>query len=368
MRISVWLLTASLALPMFGAKADELTDEQITRVLQERVDIAKKTVGIVVGIVDDKGVRIVSHGKAINGGDQNLDGDSVFEIGSISKVFTATLLANMVERGEVALNDPISKYLPNTVKVPSRNGREITLEDLATQRSGLPRLPGNFSPKDDKNPYADYSVEQMYAFLSGYTLTRDIGSKYEYSNLGVGLLGHILALRAGTDYESLVRARILQPLGMRHTGVKLTPYMKSHLATGHDNLLQPVPNWDIPTLPGAGGLRSTVNDMLKFAAANLRIGDPVLAASMQATQQVRQDTTIPYTDIGLAWHISKRAGAEITWHNGGSGGYRSYIGLEPKKRIAVVVLTNANYVIDDIGRHLLASQFPLKVEVPKKQE
>src|ERR1700752_999149 len=182
------------ALPV-PARAD-VTDDQVKSILQERIEYAKKSVGIVVGLVDEKGVRVISVGKPSLDGKQALDGNSIFEIGSVTKVFTATLLADMVERGEVKLSDPISKYLPRTVKTPTRDGKEITLLDLATQTSGLPRLPTNFAPKDPRNPYADYSVDQLYAFLSGYTLTRGIGEKYDYSNVGVGLLGHILALRA----------------------------------------------------------------------------------------------------------------------------------------------------------------------------
>src|SRR6266446_9798292 len=238
------LLLSLILLPahVTGAQAGA-TDGEIKKILQDRIDVAKKSVGIVVGLVDEKGTRVISYGKPNKTSDQTVNGDSVFEIGSVSKVFTATLLADMVERGEVSLSDPISKYLPKTVKTPTRNGKEITLLDLSTQTSGLPRLPGNFTPKDVQNPYADYSVEQLYAFLSSYTLTRDIGSKYEYSNLGVGLLGHILALRAGTDYEALVRTRICQPLKMDSTRVKLTPEMQAHLAAGHNPALLPVPGW-----------------------------------------------------------------------------------------------------------------------------
>src|SRR4030095_12775138 len=151
-----------------------------------------------------------------------------------------------------------------TVKTPTREGKEITLFDLATQTSGLPRLPTNFTPKDPLNPYADYTVDQLYAFLSSYTLTRGIGEQYEYSNLGVGLLGHILTLRAGTDYEALVRKRICEPLRIADAKIKLSSEMLAILATGHNQALKPVPNWDLPTLAGAGALRSTVNDMLKF--------------------------------------------------------------------------------------------------------
>ena len=117
------------------------------------------------------------------------DGDTVFEIGSITKVFTSLILADMVERGEVKLDDPVSKFLPASVTVPSRNGRQITLLDISMQISGLPRMPNNMKPADPENPYADYDPAKLYEFLSGYTLQRDIGEKYEYSNLAVGLLG-----------------------------------------------------------------------------------------------------------------------------------------------------------------------------------
>ena len=367
--VIVALLISLILLPARVTRAQAgITDDEIRAILRERIDVAKKSVGIVVGLVDDKGVRIISYGKPNKTGDKAVNGDSVFEIGSVSKVFTATLLADMVERGEVSLSDPISKYLPRTVKTPTRNGKEITLLDLSTQTSGLPRLPGNFTPRDVQNPYADYSVEQLYAFLSSYTLTRDIGSKYEYSNLGVGLLGHILALRAGKDYETLVRMRIFQPLKMNNSGIKLTPEMQAHLAGGHNPALLPVPNWDLPTLAGAGALRSTVNDMLKFVAANLGLNKSPLLVAMQMTHQSRHDTGTPDLEIGLNWHILKKFETPIVWHNGGTGGYHSFIGFDPKAGKGVVVLSNSTNDVDDIGRHLLVSQYPLaKFAAPKER-
>lgn len=364
------LLVLLAVLPVGVTRAQTgITDDEIRKILQDRIDVAKKSVGIVVGLVDDKGIRIVSYGKPNKNSDQTVNGDTVFEIGSVTKVFTATLLADMVERGRVRLNDPISKYLPKSVKTPTRNGKEITLLDLSTQTSGLPRLPGNFTPKDVQNPYADYSVEQMYAFLSSYTLTRDIGSKYEYSNLGVGLLGHILTLRAGKDYETLVRTRICQPLKMDSTGIKLTPEMQARLAVGHNPALLPVPGWDLPTLAGAGALRSTVSDMLKFVAANLGLKKSPLLAAMQMTHQSRHDTGTPDLEIALNWHILKKFDTVMVWHNGGTGGYHSFIGFDPKARKGVVVLSNSTNDIDDIGRHLLESKYPLaKFEAPKEHK
>jgi CubicO group peptidase (beta-lactamase class C family) len=368
--VVVTMLLSFALLPARIASAQtEITDDEVIKILIDRIDVAKKSVGIVVGLIDDKGVRIISYGKPNKTSDQTVNGDSVFEIGSVSKVFTATLLADMVVRGEVKLDDPISKYLPKTVKTPTRNGKEITLLDLSTQTSGLPRMPTNFAPKDALNPYADYTVAQMYAFISGYTLTRDIGAQYDYSNLGVGLLGHILALRAGMDYETLVRKRIFQPLKMNNSSITLTPAMRGHLAGGHNPALLPVPNWDLPTLAGAGAIRSTVNDMLKFVAANIGLNKSPLLAAMQLAHQSRHDTGIPDLEIGLNWHILKRYNTPIIWHNGQTGGYHSFIGFDQKARKGIVVLSNASNDIDDIGRHLLVGQYPLaNFTAPKERK
>jgi len=259
-----------------------------------------------------------------------------------------------------------SSDLPRSVKPPSFEGKEITLRHLSSQTSALPRLPGNMAPKDRANPYADYSVDQMYSFLSSCKLTRAPGSQYLYSNLGVGLLGHILALVAKTDYESLVRTRICQPLRMSNTKITLTPEMKAHLATGHNQALNPVANWDLPTLAGAGALRSNVNDMLKFVAANIGLNATSLASAMAKTHQRQHDTGIEGLDVGLGWHILKRFDSELIWHNGGTGGYHSFVGFNKARRAGVVILSNSTNDIDDIGRHLLESQYPLtKLDAPK---
>ena len=345
------------------------TDAEIRKILADRIGTENNGVGIVVGIVDANGRRTVAYGSLAKNDNRKLDGDSVFEIGSMTKVFTSLVLMNMVGRGEVALADPISKYLPANVKVPERNGRKITLADLSTQSSGLPRLPDNLTPKDKNNPYADYTVQQMYDFLSGYTLTRDIGSQYEYSNLGVGLLGHVLSLRAGTSYEALVRSRVCDPLGLKDTRINLTPRMKARLAVGHSGGLAPLENWDLPTLAGAGALRSTANDMLTFLAANLGFIKTPLAQDMADEVSVRRPAGAPGMEIAYAWHIQTQGGNSIIWHNGGTGGYRTYMGYNPKTRVGVVVLANISTPAggDDIGRHLLDLSYPLmKVEPPSE--
>src|SRR4029078_2699321 len=142
-------------------------------ILVKRVDEEKQAVGIVAGIIEPNGRRVVAYGNLASGDPRTLDGDTIFAIGSISKVFTSLLLADMVNRKEVALDDPAAKYLPENVKMPERSGKSITLLDLSTHTSGLPRLPSNMKMKDPRNPYADYSEDDLYQFLSGYELPRD---------------------------------------------------------------------------------------------------------------------------------------------------------------------------------------------------
>jgi serine-type D-Ala-D-Ala carboxypeptidase/endopeptidase len=368
--VPISLLASILWLTSVSAQTVAPPDSEIRKILADRIDRDHQGVGIVVGIIEPKGRRIVSYGSLAKDDQRPLNGDTVFEIGSMTKVFTSLLLMDMVQKGELALTDPVSKFLPATVKIPEQNGRKITLQDLSTQSSGLPRMPSNFTPKDMTNPYADYSVEQLYQFLSGYELTREIGEKYEYSNLGVGLLGHALSLRAGTSYEALVKARITGPLEMTSTSIALTPDMKARFAVGHDGDLKAVSAWDIPTLAGAGALRSTVNDMLAFLAANLGYTKTPLAAAMAAEISIRRPTGNPGMEIAYGWHVLTKDGKSVIWHNGGTGGFRTFMGFDPKTRVGVVVLSNVSNAegVDDIGRHLINASFPLATFVTKEHK
>ena len=341
--------------------AQTLSDDAIGAILADRIDTLHHNVGIAVGIVDANGRRFVNHGAFSVDNPRPVAGDTLFEIGSITKVFTSTILADMVQRGEVSLDDPVAKFLPPDVKVPESGGKKITLVDLATHTSGLPRMPNNFAPRDPDNPYSDYGVDRLYAFLSGYALTRDIGEKFEYSNLGVGLLGTALARRAGMDYETLVRTRITGPLKMDSTGITLSAAQKARLAVGHNSTRAPVPSWDLTALAGAGAIRSDTVDMLAFVAAHLGYTETPLAKAMDSMTKVRRSAGGPNTEIGLAWIIQKRGDREIRWHNGGTGGYRSFVGYDPKARVGVVVLSNMSTTagVDDIGMHLLDSTAPL---------
>ena len=335
------------------------TSAEIRQILVERIDILRQSVGIVVGIIEPQGSRIVTYGKLDSGDPRPLDGDTVFEIGSITKVFTSLLLADMVQRGEVQLTDPVSNYLPGHVRVPELHGGQITLKDLSMHMSALPRMPSNVDSTDPSNPFADYSVTRLYEFLSSYDLPRDVGSGFEYSNLGGALLGHALARRSGMDYGALVEARISQPLGMDNTRIPLTKEMKEHLAAGHAYALAPIPNWDLGALDAAGALHSTANDLLKFLAATLGYTKTPLAPAMALMTQARRD--IGEGEVGLGWFVRKHDGVEIVSHGGSTGGYRSFIGYDPGSRVGVVVLSNSGTGagVEDIGIHLLNPKVPL---------
>ncbi|HTQ54728.1 MAG TPA: serine hydrolase [Bryobacteraceae bacterium] len=336
---------------------DHRRSDEIGAILVNRIDRQKQAVGIVVGILDPHGRRLIPHGKLAAGDPRNVDGDTVFEIGSVSKVFTSLLLADMVNSKEVALHDPAARYLPPHVRMPGRNGKDITLLDLSMHSSGLPRVPGNLNPKDPSNPYAGYGVNDLYQFLSACTLPRDPGSEIEYSNLGAGLLGHILARCAGTDYETLLRDRITEPLGMPDTGITLSSSMERRMATGHNAMLAPVTNWDFSALAGAGALRSSANDMLTFLEAFLGYRESPLAPAMKAMLEVRRPVSQTAFEVGLGWNIL----GEIVWHDGGTGGFRSFLGYHPQARIGVVALANASTPggVDDIAMHILNPELPL---------
>jgi len=331
--------------------------ENVVNAINSRIEGANN-VGIMIGIVDENGPRYYGFGQVSLDSDKVPDEHTVYEIGSISKVFTAILLADMVNKKELKLNDPIQKHLPEHVKIPGRNGKDIQLHHLSTHYSSLPRLPNNMNPANPANPYADYSVDMMYEFLTGHTLTRDIGSRFEYSNLAVGLLGHILALKNGTSYEDLLKDRIINVLDLNETSITLTTELKSRLAKPYSNGVE-VENWDLPTLAGAGAIRSTAHDMLRFLSANMGVLESPIYKAMKLSHKPRESAQAN-TQIGLGWVIRDINDKKIIWHNGGTGGYRSFAGFIPEDKIGVVVMTNSTVGADDIGTHILDSSVPIQ--------
>jgi len=212
----------------------------------------------------------------------------------------------------------------------------LRLIDLATHHSGLPRMRGNFRPRKILDPYSDYSVANLYAFLNRYRLPRRVGAKYEYSNLGMGFLGHLLCLRSGLDYEKLVQKRICRPLGMASTGIELDEKMRSRMARGHLQTGIPAPNWNIPDpLAGAGALKSSAADLIRFCRANLSPPSNSLGKAIRKalTPCASRDGK---GKVGLSWHFN----SSFALHNGGTGGYSSFLAISPKTDTAVVLLAN----------------------------
>lgn len=264
------------------------------------------------------------------------------------------------------------------IRVPSREGREITLVDLATHTSALPRMPDNFTPADSRNPYADYSVAKLHEFIASHELQRDIGATIEYSNVGKGLLGHVLGRAASSSYEEALRSRILDPLGLENTTITLDAEQREWMAQGHDRTGDMVPWWEIPALAGAGALRADVIDMLRWLSMNMR--EP--SSDLERTLRVAHVTHAAFDGpagpdsmfIGLGWVIRSVGGSRIFWHNGGTGGFYSFAGFDPERRVGVVVLSNAAHPVDDIAWHLFDRSVPLsepprervEVEVPEK--
>jgi serine-type D-Ala-D-Ala carboxypeptidase/endopeptidase len=325
--------------------------ERVEKAAQERI-AAGTYPTLVFGVVDGDKSEVVAFGKLYDG--KAPDGETVYEIGSVTKTFTATLLAQAVLSGRLMLDTPVAQLLAD-FKIPSGGDKEITLGDLATHHSGLPRMPSNFMPKDPANPYADYDAAKLKVFLAGYQLPRDPGASYEYSNLGFGLLGHALAQFLPTTYGTLTNDEILKPLGMTMSGTAFTDAMRAHLAPGHDDTGKAAKNWDLDALAGAGALRSTANDMLRYLKANMGIGQSPLAAAMNFAQRPRSDMA-KTVRVGLAWVTTDKG---IVWHNGGTGGYRSFLGFTANRERGVIILTNTSADPDDLGFATLDADAPL---------
>lgn len=351
----IFILFLALFLTGFiSAQRPELSTE-VLESINNRIE-KKTTPSVAIGIINPSGTYFYNYGLTQKNG-KSVDQHTVYEIGSISKTFTATLLAQAVLDGKIKLDDPVVKYLPAGVKMPRYDDKEIVIGQLSDHSSSLPRMPDNFTPADPANPYKDYTIQQLYDFLQTVVLTRPIGSHFEYSNLAVGLLGHILASEEGTSFEQLLSKTITGPLGMHETAVTLSSTMKNNLAYGHDRGQQ-VSNWDIITLAGAGGIRSTTEDMLKYLGAELGLVPSPAFQAMTLTQQQRH--SLDGNNIGLAWFITDSPSGKIYSHGGGTGGYTTFAGYCKDTKTGVVVLTNSTAGADDIGMHLLDPTFELR--------
>jgi D-alanyl-D-alanine-carboxypeptidase/D-alanyl-D-alanine-endopeptidase len=341
-----------------GSQAAGLpSDGDIHRIIEQRVQALagpEGGMGVVVGVLDERGRRVVAYGDTGGANRRPLTGDTVFEIASVTKVFTALLLADMVRTGDLALTDPAAKYLPQSKRL------SMTLVDLATHTAGLPFMPDNLAALLEP-PGARYSKNDLYGFIASRPLSNDIGSKWAYSNLDYWLLQEVIAARAGSDFGQVLQSRLLTPLGLRNTAATWSPELKARAAAGHDAVLQPAP--DIASLPvfnlmpAAGSMVSTANDLLKFLSMVMGYEDTKLAPSMAALLQTRRSAG--GHEQALGWWIIGTGEDAIVFHDGGSFGFSSSLAWQPQRRVGVVVLSNQTTGAVGVARHLLQPDLPL---------
>jgi serine-type D-Ala-D-Ala carboxypeptidase/endopeptidase len=329
-------------------------------IIRGRVD-RKWSMGIAVGVISAEGQRIVGYGRLRADSDAAPDGDTLYEIGSITKVFTGMLLADMALKKEVQLTDPLDSLLPPGTVVPAKDGKKVTLLSLAHHRSGLPRGAGEGDPLHP----ADFTPKDLYAWLAAWKPAAAPGEKYEYSNLGFATLGQALSLKAGVDYETAVRERLCKPLSMGDTFARIPPELKKRFAQGHDMFFRPAPGFGDTAMPGAGALSSTAKDMLKFLAASMGLTptpiDPVIKLALSEREKSDKDNQWR----GLGWHIDLMQGREFIWKNGQTAGYNAFIAFLPDQRRGVVVLSNTRSDINDIAVRLLDPSFKLDARKDK---
>ncbi len=308
---------------------------------------ANRAWAIVVGIVTPDDRHVYGFGRFSSKSDQQPDGRTLFEIGSVTKTFTALLLSDLVEQGKVKLDDPVRMYLPESVEVPRHGDKEITLLHLATHTSALPRIPISigFTSLVSDNPYDGYGAEDLYQTLANTELRRDPGERYAYSNLAYGLLGHVLSRHANKSYEALVVERICNPLALHQTRITLDDEAQKRLAPPHDAKGKHSSNWDFDAIAGAGALRSTTEDMLGYLEAQMGWKKSAMLLAMRRCHEPRFAAGNKVQSIGLGWHVDQVPGRPtLVFHGGGTGGYNSLVGFvhdDGKPLYGLVVFANA---------------------------
>ncbi len=345
--------------PVDAAGLQSILDRDLAEQLKSGMLAPGTRVGVSIGVAVHGVVRIFSYGAA--------KPDSIFEIGSTTKTFTGLMLAQMFEQGKIKLDEPVRELLPpGTVTKP--DGAEITLLDLATRRSGLPRFPGNLNFNVAENPYANYHAADLYAFLSknGVAKAKQAGGLASYSDLGFGLLGQALANLVGVPFSDLLKQQIADPLGLKDTTIDLSPAQKLRFLPGTNGidhrLAHPL---EFDAMAGAGAIRSTAGDMLIWLEANLHPENlkpavdskaaSTLSTALALSHQLQGDDIWPGMRIALAWLYQTNTGNY--WHNGATAGFSSYVFFNPEGDYASVVLLNAGPGVDDsfvdrLGQHI----------------
>jgi len=340
-----------------------LSDNDLRAALEQRFK-NDRTGACVAAAVIDSGTTASAYFCADPNSQRSYDEHTAFEIGSNSKPMTAALLAEFIARGEVTLNDPIAKLLPLGTSVPSFNGRQITIGDIVTHTSGLPAIPSQYRMADINNPYAGVTERDLLGALAATQLTRAPGSQWEYSNFAMMVLSYALAKRSGKDYETLLRERLLAPLGMNDTYVAKRP-PRVRLAQGHLANAMPTVPWDFPAdMAGVGGVRATLPDMVRYLEGELGTRESEITPALARTQQ--QVAKVGDHTMGMNWEVLSTAnianGHTIIMHGGGTGGYSSFVAFDRAAKRGTVLLSDTALTdlggLVTLGLHLLDPSVP----------
>ncbi len=317
--------------------------------------------GLSVGYVEGEHWGIVHLGAA-NQGDETANFRTIYELGSVSKVFTSLLLADAVVRGEIDLDSAADVTNLAGIRLPTFDGTPIKWIDLSTHRSGLPRLPTDFQPTDMSDPYLNYDSKRAAAFVKEFKLPRKPGELQEYSNFGVSVLGYLVTQKAGKSYQQLLKERIAEPLGMIDCTVSLTSDQEKQQALPHSRFGSSTSRWTFADLPGAGGINASMRDMMRFAKAQLnpptgKLGE---AVELAWSQQRNADASGPA--MGLGWMIA--SDGQTRWHNGQTGGSSSALFINRELKCAVIILCNTslNTEVDQLAMKLVMKAAGQEVE------
>jgi CubicO group peptidase (beta-lactamase class C family) len=344
-------IVANFCLGVPIASSQNLTEAWVESVAAPLVE-NRVVDGLSIGYIEGEHFGIVHLGSA-NAAKERANFSTVYELGSISKLFTSLLLADAVMRGEINLYGAAEATNAAGIRLPSRDGRSIQWIDLSTHRSGLPRMPGNLPVVDLVNPYRDYDAKMAAAFLNQYELPRKPGASQEYSNLGGAVLGYLVAAKVGKPYEQLLRERIAEPLKMTDCTVSLSSDQEKRLATPHSKVGSEASQWTFADLPGAGGVHATMRDMMRFARAQLNPPSGPLGEAIELAWKPHSEADASGPATGLGWMIA--GDGQTRWHNGGTGGFASAIFVNRKLKCAAIILSNtsATNVLEPLAMQLV---------------
>lgn len=352
--IRFWITLTALCITSTTLFAQNKSlEKMLLRLIYSEVDMTKVP-GMAVGLIDADSTYFFGYGETEKKNDTPPTLSDICEIGSVSKVMTASLLSILVADGTVSYDDPVDKYLDDLVL--ERNGKKITLENLVAHTAGLPKLPLNFGQRESnfKDPYAEYSEKDLFNFLRTYNLNL-IKEEYQYSHVGYALLSVVLEKAAGQPFAELVNTKLLDPLGMNDTRIILRDDQISRTVQGYSTLGQPVERWNFQVFGGAIGYKSSTQDLLKLLTMCLGDTHLDLGKILEATFEERATTKIDRVKMARGWHIfqPKRNYHNVYAHSGVTDGFRTYIGFVKETHTAVVVITNSEATTEGIGAIIL---------------